>query len=83
MMMMVLQMQRKELESGFGIKLDAQMFLTAMPELLPMYCPDFDALPELLIRLAVDIPWTEAAPMVVQVAKVCAVALCDHISRSN
>ena len=75
MMLMVLEMQKKQLEEGFGIKLDGEMRLTAMPELVPMFCPDFDGLPELLIKLAVDVPWTDPAAMVMQVAEVCAVAL--------
>ena len=70
MMLMVLQMQKQQLEEGFGIKLDDQMRLTGMPELVPMYFPDFDGLPELLIKLAVDVPWTEPAAMVLKVAEV-------------
>jgi hypothetical protein len=71
MILMVLEMQRKQLGEGFGIKLDDQMRLTAMPEILPMYCPDFDCLPELLISLAVDVAWTEPPLMVEHVAQVC------------
>lgn len=71
MMMMVLEIQRKQMEKGFGIKINDDMCLTAMPELLPMHCPDFDRLPELLMTLAVDVPWTEPAQMVQTIAEVC------------
>jgi len=69
-MIKVVSLHRQELFEEFGVELDDDLRVKALPALIPSYRPNLDALPEFFMSIAADVPWTEPGPKAVKVAEV-------------
>jgi DNA mismatch repair protein Mlh1 C-terminus len=64
---------------NFGIVIDADGTLAALPELLSGHRPDTDRLPELMVALAADVDWADEAASCRGVAEVRAAVTCRFV----
>ena len=47
------------LQECFGIQVDAEGHLAALPQLIEGHCPDLDRLPHFVLQLARDVDWED------------------------
>jgi DNA mismatch repair protein Mlh1 C-terminus len=71
MMVQLLVKKASRLRREYGIAINEDETVTALPELLAGHCPDTDRLPELLIALAADVDWTDEVATCQGIAEVC------------
>eukprot|EP00892_Ulva_mutabilis_P006513 jgi/Ulvmu1/4233/UM191_0006.1 len=73
MMLKLIKLHKQDLHEEFGVKLDDDLRLEALPALIPSYRPNLDALPEFFVSIAADVEWTKPSAKAVAVAEALAV----------
>ena len=58
MILELLSLKAPYLRDTWGVRIEGG-YLHALPQLIAGYCPDMDAVPDFLVRLAVEVEWSE------------------------